>query len=183
MLSIERLKYQARIDDDPSDAGAVQEAIDAELQRRLDSAIEQAEHRTRRTIVSRSRTEYFDSWGKTLALEGPPVQSVVSVNYLDEDGNPQVVAGQNYSLIPHSLVPFVLFSRTFDAPLLGVAHRGISVTYTAGYPADEIPASLEDWILAKAAAGDANRETDSDRPATPVEFYDRLLDAHTVPVI
>ncbi len=174
MISIAEFKSHARIVDDPADAGAVQNAIDSDIQLKLDTAEQQAEILTGRTFTARTLAMKFDRWASSLDLDHPPVQTIESVVYFDEQSANQTLPGSNYYLHEGAL----FFTSLFTSPALADRPGAITVTYTAGYAAEKIPAPVKAWVLMRAAALFETRESDNDRATDEVSFVDSLLDPY-----
>lgn len=179
MITVAQFKTHARIEDDPLDS-AIQDDLDADIQLKIDAAKTQAELATGQTFEQRNRVMSFDAWADCFPLVGPPVQSIVSVEYLDESMDVVPVAGSSYTLFQRHKSAYVIFAGSFDRPALGALRGAIEITYTAGYAANEMPAPVRAWVLMRAAAMYETRESDNDRPAAPVDFVDSLLDPFKV---
>jgi uncharacterized phiE125 gp8 family phage protein len=144
----------------------------AEVQRCVRTAREQCEQITRRAFVQQTirlsftpgRNEWrglrwymnggSDNWGR-VELRRPPLISVSSVKYYDDDNVLQTVAAENYFVVT-GLVPRLQFTAAFAFPTLYVRADAVRIEYIAGYPVPEgeapdlaanVPASIKDAIL------------------------------------
>lgn len=124
------------------------------------TAREMAEGRLNRTITRRTRTEVFAGWGAALVLLKPPIVSVDSVTYADNLGEVQTLDAGSYFIAPTTDAPAEIeLAPGFQAPALHFRRRPIAVTYTAGYPAGEVPRAIRQWMLLAIGTLYDNRET------------------------
>lgn len=117
-----------------------------------------------RCLVTQTWRQDFAGWpcaGERLVLPFPGVSAIDSVTYLDADGDPQMVTGSLYELVPTHGTGEVRFKDAFDWPEVDddVA-APVSVTFTAGYgTADDVPWAIRVAIMLMAAAWYENRES------------------------
>lgn len=64
-----------------------------------------------------------------------PVQSIVSINYYDEDGNFQQVSSPDYYLDGHNRPPWILTTGEFDWPAVLAAANSVEITFIGGFAA------------------------------------------------
>lgn len=129
----------------------------------LIAATEAAEHATGRALMTQTWEASFDSFPTILALTRVPVQSVVSVTYIDLSGTRQTLAPNAYHLT----------ADDFDFARLTPVHGtqwpqvrgdvdGVTVTYTAGYAdAASVPESIKAWIKLQVGSMYENREAET----------------------
>jgi uncharacterized phiE125 gp8 family phage protein len=140
------------------------------------------EDRTERTLVSTAWRLTLDAFPSAIELHQPPIISVESVEYTDEDGATQTLDPSDYKLdavsVPGYIVP--AFGKSWPATRNEV--NAVRVNYTAGYgaTAESVPKPLIQWMFL--AIGDmyTNRNASSDRPAVKHNFVDSLLDPYKV---
>lgn len=77
--------------------------------------------------------EYQKDESCKLWLPFPPVQSVTSVEYLDEDGATQTLVSTAYELISGNMTAHVELLADEVWPTTAVHPRAVTVTYVAGY--------------------------------------------------
>jgi len=104
-----------------------------------------AEGRLNRTLVERQLTASFPAWCARMALLKPPLVSVDSVVYLDTDGAQQTLA--DYDVYEFGEPATVALQQGYAPPALRWRPDAIRVTYTAGYPDGQVPASIQSWML------------------------------------
>lgn len=133
------------------DATVTSEPEYDEVMRCIKSAREDCEQITRRAFVTqtlkmvqgpakegerRGLLWYMNGgtwdWGR-IELKRPPLISVTSVKYYDEDNVLQTVSPSNY-FVTAGLVPRVQFVETFDPPSVYLREDAIQVEYIAGFP-------------------------------------------------
>lgn len=116
-----------------------------------------------RAMVTQTWRQDFDAFGHCLRL---PLlaASIVSVKWLDADGDEHTIEADDYSLITDALGSYVQFVAGFAFPS-DVAL--VQVTFTAGYGnASAVPAALKaailllvgHWYQNREAVGEATQE-------------------------
>jgi uncharacterized phiE125 gp8 family phage protein len=171
-VSQEEAKQQARVDCADED-GLIGTYITA--------ATEAASDRLQRALVPSRYRLTLDAFPVgAIELLLPPVTSVQSVTYIDDDGATQTMAAQDYYLDavsePARLLPAV--GTSWPEALDRV--NAVQVEYTAGYPASAIPSPIKSWILL--AVGDLyeQRTRSAEKPVVPQHFADSLLDTYKI---
>jgi uncharacterized phiE125 gp8 family phage protein len=170
-VSLEEARDQARVDCD---------AEDTFLGLLISVATQAATDRLQRALVPTRYRLTLDSFPSAIELLKPPIISVESVKYIDNDGEQQTLDPQDYFLDnvsePGYLVPAV--GRAWPATQDRI--NTVEVEYTAGYPDSAIPKPIKQWILL--AIGDmyANRERSAEKPVVPQDFAEGLLDTYRI---
>lgn len=140
-VSLADVKSQLRID------GA---AHDATLTAYIDAATRVAEHETGRRFITQTWEAVFDAFpcGAAVELGLPPVQSIVSVKYLDAAGTEQTLSGAAYVLDADQLPGYVLPAADADWPSTADSVNAVRVRFLVGYGADAtaVPANARVWI-------------------------------------
>lgn len=173
-VSLAQAKLQLRSDCDEEDAL---------ISVNITTARQAAEDRLQRALVPSLWQLTLDTWSPAIELHRPPVQSVESVRYVDAAGQWQTLPTSHYiadlASEPARLVPAP--GRAW--PALQARINAVEVTYTAGYPAGQVPGPVVAWILL--ALGDLHeqRSRSAERPAVPQRFADSLLDVYSIPVL
>jgi uncharacterized phiE125 gp8 family phage protein len=126
----------------------------------------------------------FSLPGHAILIIKCPVQSVVSIDYLDTNGVMQVMPGTDYVLDsacePARITP--VFGKVWppSLPQIGAA----SVTFDAGYgSAEAVPQGIKAWIKLRVGSLYAHREevaTLTRGRIDPLPFVDGLLDGYRV---
>ena len=152
---------------------------DAVLSSMIVAARELAEHETARALCTQTRELVLDAFPEAFVLRGAPIQSVVSVKYLDADGNEQTLDPQDTLLDkdsePGYLVP--VYGKAWPASY--PVPNAVRVRYVCGYGnANDVPESIKRWMLLAISAFDAQREAigPSQTFALPDRFWHRMLD-------
>lgn len=155
--------------------------FDNDIPRQIKSARELAEHETGRAICTQTRELVLDAFPEAFVLRGSPVQSVVSVKFIDINGDEQTLDPSDTLLDkdsePGYLVPAYgkTWPESFPVP------NAVRVQYVCGYASDaEIPGSIKDWILYKVGTTLAITQTILSGNVTSLSFADRLLDPHRI---
>lgn len=129
-----------------------------------------------RAIMPQVWRESFGGFGCKLRLSLAPVASIVSLTYLDTDGNEQTVPAAQYELAQLAIGPEVLLRAAFSWPGVSYDQSGpVRVTYTAGYPSREtVPQNLKRAILLHVGTMYEYRETLAEK-AQPTYAYEALV--------
>lgn len=175
-ISVDSFKLHAGIQNDPANAGAVQAAIDANIQRALDAAIDVAELKANLVLVTAAKSQAFSGFAAGLSLVAWPVRSIVSVQYWPADGGAEEFVDSSAYFLEGNVVRF----RSSFAPPLVDPDREFPVTVNAmfGFENDELPASLEAWVILYAQSVYDAAGTDSTQVMSHARFIDGLWQRH-----
>lgn len=152
---------------------------DALISSFISAAREECEHLLERAIAEQTLELSIDEFPVDgIKLPRPPVMSITSVTYVDEDGTAQTMASGDYYLDDAQAPAWLLPAYGLDWPAARAEANAVKVRYVAGYA--DCPELIRAWILLRIGTLYANREADSDKPAQPSPFVDRLLDRYRV---
>jgi len=137
---------------------------DAYISSLITAAREYAEGYTKRSIGTQTCVYTLDSFPSVIDLPRCPVQSVTSVEYIDEDGATQSVASFQTDLngsVTAKVKPAYDASWPDTRAVLGA----VTVTYQAGYGAagdspDTVPLSIKQALLILVGSFYENRENE-----------------------
>jgi uncharacterized phiE125 gp8 family phage protein len=155
----------------------------------LDLAIlrarEDAETRLGRALITQTWRLNLDCFPATgeLELPRPPLQSVSSVKYIDEDGDLQTLATSEYVVDTSGEKGRLYLAWEKSWPSIRIEPNAVRVEFVAGYgdDASDVPARFRAWMLIKAGDHYAHREgTITGTIATRLEFVDELLNQEAV---
>lgn len=132
-VTVAQARVQCRIDD---------EIEDDLIAQKIGSAREWVEDFTGRIITRRTLTQHFRCWDSYLQLHHRPIVSVDAIAYNGEDGD-GVYADAAYAI---GAYPLRIYPGAVAFPALRTG-GGITVVYTAGYDAGEVPASMIEAVL------------------------------------
>lgn len=132
---------------------------DDQIQRMIVAARRLAEGKTNRTITQREIVATFDGWGCRMRLAKPPFIEVRSVEYIDSNGESQVMRIESYYVLDGREPAEVAFVGGAPLPALAVRRGAIKVRYLAGYPEGEVPEDIKAWILMQIGSLYAHRES------------------------
>lgn len=169
-ISVAEAKVHLRVDHDTEDA------LIAAF---ITAAREECEHMVERALAPQTLSLSIDEFPDDgIRLLRPPVTGIVSVAYVDGDGDTQTIdAGDVYlddAQDPCWLMP--RYGTTWPAAR-GDANS-VVVTYQAGY--NDCPETLRAWMLLRIGVLYRMRESASDKPAVNHGFVDRLLDRYRI---
>lgn len=125
-------------------------AEDGTIQTLIKVATDIAEKQFGRALMPQEWTARIENWfTHTQPVELPyqPIQSVISVKYIDTDGTEQTLTeGTDYFLSADNA--YVYATAEFTAPALHAdSAEPVAIVYSAGYSsADFIPASIKHWM-------------------------------------
>lgn len=129
----------------------------------------------------------FSLPGHAILLDKCPVQSLVSIEYLDMNGSPQVMPPGDYVLDaacePARLTP--VFGKTWPPTLPQIG--SVIVTFDAGYGAgSSVPEGIKSWIKLRVGSLYGHREEIAVLTRGRIDslsFVDGLLDGYRVSVV
>lgn len=136
------------------------------------AATQMAEHELGRALVAQEWTLKLDKFPSgCIHLAMSPVQSIVSIRYVDAYGVAQELT--EYELVDSPSTPL----------LNGAWPEGsdVVITFKAGFgEIEDVPKSIQQWILAHVGNMYANRESTIDKQILVTPFIARLLDRYRI---
>ena len=150
------------------------------------AARQMAEQLTNRALARKTLAIYEDRWPLSgdVKLLRPPLVSISSVQYVDEDEVLQTVDSLNYTVDQNRDQDYawLLRARGYEWPTTLDVANAVRVTYQAGYSRDACPPAIKMYILATVSALYGQREivAQADRVPKPVPFIEGFLDEFRV---
>ncbi len=136
-VTVAEAKTQARI------SGS---ASDAEIGVMIKAARQYAELELRRWIITQTIDAYFDNFPRYFEL--PPLQSVSSITYVDNNGDTQTLAADQYRVDSRSQPARITEAYGASWPSTQSVTNAVTVQFVAGYGlAAAVPACIKQWIL------------------------------------
>lgn len=176
-ISLQEAKLHLRVIADVADVAAHPE--DAAISAMIAAARQSAEHITGRAMMPQTWELALDEFEPSIYLPKPPLVSVTSVKYLDDDGvsqtlDPAVYFVDDYG-IPAKLTP--AYGESW--PSTRRQANAVMIRYQAGYAnAAAVPQEIKAWMLLKIGMLYANRESVAvGVSVAEVPHVDRLLDS------
>ena len=174
-------KLWCRIDTDDT-------AQDAVVSLLITAMREYAENYTGRAFVQRQLRAIASCWEPPLRLSRPPLVSVQSIQYVDQNGTRQTLSTSLYRVLTDREPGLVVPEWNAAWPAVRNQEDAIWVNYTAGYaegtgsPSDyraNLPGALKLWMQARIATLYEQREQimGSNQSAVPWSFADGVLDS------
>jgi uncharacterized phiE125 gp8 family phage protein len=153
----------------------------------ITAAREAAEHETRRALMLQTwelaLTEFPGPAG-AIRLSKPPMSSIISLQYVDSDGQLQTMAEADFRLSEHTEGADLYPAYSINWPLTRKHPGAVTVRYVAGYPvAASVPAQIKAWMLLRIGALYENRESVINGTTSQdlgSGFVDHMLDAYKV---
>jgi len=172
-VSVAEVKTQARI------SGT---ASDTEIGVMIKAARQYAELELRRWIITQTIDAYFDVFPGYFEL--PPLQSVSSITYVDNNGDTQTLAADQYRVDSKSQPSRITEAYGVSWPSTQSVSNAVVVRFVAGYGvAAAVPECIKQWMLLRVAHYFDNRDPNivGDSVATfERSFVDGLLDPERV---
>jgi uncharacterized phiE125 gp8 family phage protein len=118
------------------------------INRAIKAARKQAENELGRKLITQTVDITFDNFPAVFYLM--PVQSVVSITYLDAAGLPQTLASNQYTVDAKSIPARITPSYGSTWPTVRGDVNSVTIRCIAGYgSADAVPECIKDWMLLK----------------------------------
>lgn len=96
--------------------------------------------------------------GRRIYLPFPPLQSVTSVKYIDEDGAEQTLSSSKYKVVTESEPGYIELGEDETWPNLDEVGAAVWVDYKAGYGFEsDVPQAIKDYIISRVGARDQMR--------------------------
>jgi len=122
--------------------------FDALLNGIIAAVRQRAEHETGRALVTQTRELVLDAFPRAFILRGAPVQSLVSVKYLDADGAEQTLDPQDTLLDKDSEPGYLVPAYGKAWPESYPVPNAVRVRYVCGYGgAASVPSAIKTWML------------------------------------
>lgn len=150
----------------------------------ITSARLKAEHLLNRYLISQTVDMYLDSFPSEW-INLPPLQSVTSITYIDENGDEQTLPSDQYQVDSISKPAGVAPAFGLSWPIARAQSNAVKIRLIAGYgDASAVPACIKQWILLRVKEAYDNRQAVSigniQLTELPHSFVDGLLDHEIV---
>ena len=120
---------------------------DDQIERFIRSATDHLERTLNMALVTQTWKQFFCSFDSFLQLRIGPVAGVVSVKYFDTDNEEQTFSPASYRTLDYACGTSVTLTCGSSWPATVSRPDAVTVEYTAGVPAADVPASLKAAIL------------------------------------
>lgn len=118
---------------------------DADIQSFIDSAITEAQDITNRQFASATYEMYLSNFPReNFKFPKNPVQEIVSIEYMDINGEYQTIDSTSYYLFNEYEVGKIIFNTL---PIVTIKNhkQAIKITFKSGY-GSKFPADLRQWL-------------------------------------
>jgi uncharacterized phiE125 gp8 family phage protein len=156
---------------------------DPELVRAIETARREVEKRGRALITQTWRALYDSFPVVEVELPKPPLQSVSSVKYIDDDGVEQTLATTEYEVDTSGVRGRVYLAYEGEWPIHRIEPNAVRIEFVAGYGDDrsDIPGNFLSWMLLRAGDLYLHREgTVVGTLSSRLEFVDTLVESEAV---
>lgn len=122
---------------------------DSSVRRMIAAARSWGENFTRRAFITQTWALYLDRLPAVIELPHPPVQSVSSVQYVDDNGDTQTLSTALYDVDIDAELARVYPAYGETWPSVRFHPKSVTVTYVAGYGDDEddVPEDIKSGLL------------------------------------
>jgi uncharacterized phiE125 gp8 family phage protein len=139
--------------------------FDTELALLLTAGRRQVENDARIKLITQTVALKCDRWpvGSIIEIRQPPVQSITSVQYIDEDEATQTLDSSKYYTDLTTTPPRIWLDENEYWPGTDDQPNGVTITYQAGYgdAASDVPAeailAITEWVKMAWGRCDGNR--------------------------
>lgn len=148
---------------------------DADIELKLNTAIEKAEEITNRQLGVATYEGYMDAWMPSAKLPKPPFVEVVKVEYVDADGVKKLMPDYEVDAVQD---PSVIYLNNFPSDMRTTGFNNVIITYKCGY--EEVPAKVKSWVLLYMATLYEHRENLVEGTIvsdSKSRYFDHLLDS------
>ena len=130
---------------------------DSQITAMILSAREYAENYTNRQFITATYELYSDCFIQDMQLPKSPIQSITSVEYMDEDGVYQTLSTDDYYIYGENGVSKIYFE---DMPTHKDRKNAIKITFVAGYGDNSsyVPSGIKSYLLVMTSTLYENRE-------------------------
>lgn len=123
------------------------------------AARQMVEGRTHLALVQRDDAQSYDSFSQYLSPLAAPLQSVVSIEYVAQDGTTATVDEATYRVNKNVNPARVSLASGKNWPSAASEDGAVTVTWRVGYAdPDDVPAPLKQWMLLAIGTMYENRE-------------------------
>jgi len=176
------------IDEAKAHLRVTESAEDDLIESMLWAAQDMAEQATGRALMTQTWELKQDAFDNQMVLTRVPVQSITSVNYLNESGNLIVLDPLAYDLYNADDYGYASLLPVYETqwPATRIQPEAVVVRYVAGYAnAAAVPQAIKAWIKLQVSSLYENRESESYSSravstTVKMSFVDRLLDRYRV---
>lgn len=152
-IGLTEAKLHCRIDTD---------ADDSMVSGWIQSAREEAERTMGRKLITqtwRAKLDCFPASG-VIQLPHPPLQSVTSVTYVDQDGDEQTLATSEYVVDTSGEGGRIYLAYNKTWPFTRGEPNAVRVLFVAGYGDEvaDVPERFRSWMLLNIGSRNAHRE-------------------------
>lgn len=177
-ITLTEAKLHCKVDHDDDDAL---------ITNLIQAAREEAEHELNRPLITQTWELTLDAFPDVeIALGKANVLAITSVTYIDEAGDSQTIAAENYSLDNADTAScWVLPAEDYEWPTTLDTANAMAVRFTCGYGASAaaVPGTIKAWMLIRIGSLYKHREdfvAGISVTKLPEQFTDRLLDRFRV---
>lgn len=144
-------EYPVTLEDAKEHLNVSSDVDDTRIERSIRASTESAEIYTGRKLITQTWDLYIDRFYDEIKLPFPPLQEVVSVQYLAPETNSpdwQTLSTSVYSVDTYSQPGRVLRANNQSWPETRCILNAVRIRFTAGYgDAEDVPERFKDYIL------------------------------------
>lgn len=140
-------EWPVTLDEAKAQCGVINSDSDGFIEAKIREATVFVERQLSMTIAVRTYELSLDSFTDAVELLRGPVTDVVTVNYVNTDGETRTVSADDYTVDLISNRQWVVINSGTSWPSTLDAINAITIRYTAGYAPDDVPDDLRGAIL------------------------------------
>lgn len=158
---------------------------DALISALIAAAREAAEAKTQRSLMMQTWELALPKFpcgpDNGIRLLKAPLSGLVSITYVDADGDTQIMAEADYQLDEHSEPARLTPAYGKAWPATRDQANAVVIRYEAGYPdAATVPAQIKTWMLLRIGMLYENRESVSGVTLNELPYVDTLLEPYKI---
>lgn len=152
-------------------------ALDESITLWIESITEEAEHAVGRSFINQRWRLTLDEFGDAIRLSGPPLVSVESIRYFDEDNVQRTLDPLDYFVDKDQLPGFIVPAPDRAWPATCDKPNALVVEYTCGYGPTfaSVPKCAQQYILYRLAE-QMDPATGEFKATSRSVYAERLLD-------
>ena len=152
------------------------------IERLIVSARQQAEHETKRALITQTLELGLDCWPARIELPHPPLASVTSIKYVDTAGTVQTMDAADYLVDDHQEPARIVPAYGKVWPMIRRQPNAILVRYVAGYgAAEDVPQAIKSWMLLRIGTPHQNRADVVAGQVSSLPHADSLIAPYLLP--
>lgn len=154
----------------------------------IDGATDLAQRKTNRQFVNQTYEYTRNDWQEAIYLPKPPLSSITSIKYIDDDGVEQTLSTSVYDTFTNVEPGFVRLAWNQSWPSIRSTQDAVKITFVAGYgDSADVPAGIQAAVKLLVGHWYEHRESvdisTMARVTNVPQAFDSLIWSFKVPVV